>query len=145
MSVNNISGFFHSLSDLSVLYVLASFVVAILIWTESTLIAKNAGKLPESTIFAIISIITSSWLIISAMALYFLEFHGVAISVPVVYGVYSVLSWIKGARLMGDDLPDDPKDIVLPANYLSYTQAFALVFAGLCGALLVQPYLKWSI
>lgn len=125
------------------LYILASFVVAVLIWTESALVAKNHGKLPQSsTFFAIISLITSSWFIVSGAVLYFLDFDGVTISVPVVYGVYSVMSWIKGAKLMSHDLPDDPTDIVLPAKYLTYTQSFALVFAGLCGLFLVQPYLK---
>lgn len=133
------------LDNYEYLYILASFIVAVLIWTESALVTKNGGRLPESTFFAVISIITSSWLVVSGVALYFLDFDGVAISVPVVYGVYSVLGWIKGVKLMGDDLPDDPKNIVLPAKYLAYSQSFALVFAIFCGLLLVQFYFKWTI
>ncbi|WP_157073979.1 hypothetical protein [Moraxella oblonga] len=144
MITYNILHFLNSLSDFTILYVLASLVIAVLTWIESTLIAKNNGKLPSSAFFAVISILTSSWFIISALALYFLDFDGVMISVPVAYGVYSVMGWFKGVRLMGDDLPDDPKDIVLPTKYLTYTQSFALVFAGLCMAMLAHPYMDLS-
>lgn len=145
MIADNLIHFFHSLSDLSILYILASLVVAVLIWAESALIIKNGGKLPESSTFTIISIITSSWLIISGVALYFLEFDGVMMTVPIIYGLYSVMGWFKGVKLMENDVPDDPRDIVLPAKYLTYTQGFAVVFAGFCMLLLAQPYLKWAI
>ena len=69
------------LDNYEYLYILASFIVAVLIWTESALVTKNGGRLPESTFFAVISIITSSWLVVSGVALYFLDFDGVAISV----------------------------------------------------------------
>ncbi|MDO4450032.1 MAG: hypothetical protein Q4B79_03610 [Moraxella sp.] len=144
MITHNLLHFLNSLSDLSILYVLASLVIAVLTWVESAWIRHNGGKLPESPTFAIVSILTSSWFIISGVALYFLEFKGSLISVPVVYGVYSLLSWFQGMRLMGDDLPDDPKDIVLPAKYLTYTQSFALVFGLFCVAMLARPYTDLS-
>ncbi|OOR89794.1 hypothetical protein LP109_09160 [Moraxella bovis] len=140
MITHNFLHFLNSLSDLSILYVLASLVIAVLTWVESAWVTKNKGKLPQSTAFAIISILTSSWFIISGVALYFLEFQGLLICVPVVYGVYSLTSWFVGMRLMGDDLPDDPKDIVLSTKYLTYTQSFALVFAVLCVSMLALPY-----
>lgn len=142
MITHNLLHFLNSLSDLSILYVLASLVIAVLTWVESAWVTKNKGKLPQSTAFAIISILTSSWLIISGVALYFLEFQGLLICVPVVYGVYSLTSWFVGMRLMGDDLPDDPADIVLPAKYLTYTQSFALVFGLFCVGILSLPYLN---
>lgn len=119
------------------LYVVASLIIAILIWTESILLAKNQGKLPSTALFSVISVLTSSWLVVSGVALYFLDFHGVMMSVPVVYGIYSVMGWIYGARLI-DDVPDDPKDFVVPAKYLTYSKSFALVFAGLCVAVLAM-------
>lgn len=144
MITHNLLHFFNSLSDLSILYVLASLVIAVLTWVESAWVTKNKGKLPQSTAFAIISILTSSWFIISGVALYFLDFEGILISVPVVYGVYSLLSWVKGMRLIGDDLPDNPKDIVLPTKYLIYTQSFALVFGLFCVTMLARPYTDLS-
>jgi|GEM_PF-330932 len=140
----NIHHFLNSLSDFVILYILASLIIAILIWVESAWVARNGGKIPQNNLFAVISILTSSWLIVSGLALYFLEFDGVLMSVPVVYGVYSLLGWIKGAKLIGDDLPDDPKEIVLPSKYLTYSQSFALVFAVLCVGMLTLPYTNLS-
>lgn len=91
----NIHHFLNSLSDFVILYILASLIIAILIWVESAWVARNGGKIPQNNLFAVISILTSSWLIVSGLALYFLEFDGVLMSVPVVYGVYSLLGWIK--------------------------------------------------
>lgn len=144
MITHNFLHFLNSLSDLSILYILASLAIAVLTWVESAWIRRNGGKLPESSTFAVISILTSSWFIISGVALYFLDFEGILISVPVVYGVYSLLSWVKGMRLIGDDLPDNPKDIVLPTKYLIYTQSFALVFGLFCVAMLARPYTDLS-
>lgn len=140
----NIHHFLNSLSDFVILYILASLIIAILIWVESAWVARNGGKIPQNNFFAVISILTSSWLIVSGLALYFLEFDGVLMSVPVVYGVYSLLSWIKGAKFIGDDLPDDPKDIIFPRKYLTYSQSFALVFAVLCVGMLALPYTNLS-
>lgn len=144
MITHNFLHFLNSLSDLSILYILASLAIAVLTWVESAWIRRNGGKLPESSTFAVISILTSSWFIISGVALYFLDFEGILISVPVVYGVYSLLSWVKGMRLIGDDLPDNPKDIVLPTKYLIYTQSFALVFGLFCVTMLARPYTDLS-
>lgn len=117
-------------------YVMGSLLVAVLIWVENTMLARNGGKLPSSRLFTIISVITSSWLVVSGLALYFLDFYGVMMSVPVVYGIYSLMGWVYGARLI-NDVPDDPKDLVVPAKYLTYAKSFSLVFAGLCVAMLM--------
>lgn len=122
---------FSQFSDVAMLYILASFVVAVLIWVEAIYLTNNGGKMPSNRLFAIISLITSSWLIVSGLALYFLDFHGVMMSVPVVYGIYSVMGWIYGARLI-DDVPDNPSDFVVPTKYLTYCKSFSLVFGMLC-------------
>lgn len=119
------------------LYIVGSLMVAIMIWVENTMLANNAGKLPRSRLFAIISFWTSAWVVVSAAVLYFLTFDRFAISVPVVYGLYSVMGWIYGARLMKDTgMPDDPRDLVVPVKYLSYAKSFALVFFVFCALIL---------
>lgn len=131
----NLNALLDALPALEVLYVIASLVVAVLIWVEASLLHKNQGKFPTTRLFAVVSLITSSWLLVSGVALYFLEFEGIAKAVPVVYGIYSVMGWIYGARLM--EVPDDPRDLVVPDKYLSYSKSFSLVFTGLCVATLV--------
>lgn len=106
------------------------------------MLGKNSGKFPRNGIFGMISLVTSSWLIVSGVALYFLEFDRLAISVPVVYGIYSLMGWIYGARLMGDTgVPDDPMEFTVPVKYLAFSKSFAFTFALLCLFVLVSPYL----
>lgn len=120
------------------LYIVASLIVAVLIWVESQMLDKNAGKFPDNGIFSMISLLTSAWLVVSGAALYFLEFGRFAISVPVVYGIYSVMGWFYGARLMQDTgIPDDPRDLVVPVKYLAFSKSFSLVFTGLCVFVLI--------
>lgn len=122
-------------------YILASAMIAVLIWIEASWMLKNAGKLPQSALFAWISLMTTAWLVVSGLALFFLDFNGLSMSVPVAYGIYSLMGWIYGARLISTKDIDDPKDIILPANYLNFCRSFALVFALLCGFVLAKPYL----
>lgn len=125
--------FLDTLFELETLYVIASLMVAILIWVEAMLLDKNNGKLPTTGAFGLISLVTSAWLVVSGVALYFLEFDRFAISVPVVYGIYSLMGWIYGARLMADTgIPEDPMDFTVPVKYLSFSKSFALIFALLC-------------
>lgn len=123
------------------IYILASAMIAVLIWIEASWMLKNAGKLPQSALFAWISLMTTAWLVVSGLALFFLDFNGLSMSVPVAYGIYSLMGWIYGARLISTKDIDDPKDIILPVNYLNFCRSFALVFALLCGFVLAKPYL----
>lgn len=123
------------------IYILASAMIAVLIWIEASWMLKNAGKLPQSALFAWISLMTTAWLVVSGLALFFLDFNGLSMSVPVAYGIYSLMGWIYGARLISTKDIEDPKDIILPANYLNFCRSFALVFALLCGFVLAKPYL----
>lgn len=107
--------FVNTLSDFEVLYVVASLAIAILTWVECSWVLRNKGKLPKSNVFAVISLMTSSWLVVSGLALFFLDFRGLMMSVPVVYGIYSLMGWIYGARLISVADIDDPMDLVLPA------------------------------
>ncbi len=137
----NFTNILSALSEFETLYIVASYIIAVFIWLESTWVLNNDGKLPESNIFAVVSLATSSWLVVSGLALFFLEFNGLSMSVPVAYGIYSLMGWIYGARLISTKDIDDPKDIVLPVKYLNFCRSFALVFALLCGFVLAKPYL----
>lgn len=128
--------------NLERMYVLASLVMAVLVWIETTWIRNNQGKLPESSVFAIISLMTSSWLVVSGLALFFLDFDNLQMSVAVSYGVYFVASWIYGAKLISVADIDDPMDLVMPPKYLDFGRAFALVFAFLCIFVLCLPHLS---
>ena len=140
----NISHFLRSLTELPVLYVACSLVIAVLIWIESAMLEGNGGKFPEHSTFGVISLLTSVWLVISGLALYFLELGRFAVSVPIVYAIYSVAGWVYGARLMKDvAIPDDPRDMVVPLSYLSYSRGFAVAFAVLCVFVLMSPYLAF--
>ncbi|OOR88270.1 hypothetical protein B0181_08495 [Moraxella caviae] len=132
--------------DAQTAFVAASLVIALLIWVESGLLERNDGKLPETGIFGIASLLTSVWVLVSAAALYFLELDRFAISVPVVYGIYSVAGWFYGAKLIAKtDVPDDPMDIIVPAKYLAFSKSFALVYGLLCVFVLASPRLALAI
>ncbi|UNU72799.1 hypothetical protein LU293_06735 [Moraxella nasovis] len=122
-------------------YIVASLIVAVMIWIEATMLSCNDGKLPEQVGFMMVSMITSSWLVISGLALWFLEFDSFAMAVPVMYGVYSVLGWFYGAKLMAKtDVPDNPADFVVPAKYLVFSKSFAIAFAILSIFVLCTTY-----
>ncbi|MDO4700260.1 MAG: hypothetical protein Q4A69_06215, partial [Moraxella sp.] len=124
--------------QLEKMYVVGGLGIAICIWVEAIMLEKNAGRfLQDSVLFAVISLLTLIWLLVSAAALYFLQFDRYAISVPVVYGIYSVMGWVYGAKLV-DKLPDDPRELVMPAKYLVFSKSFALVFAALCVFVLLK-------
>lgn len=117
-------------------YVACSFVVALLIWAESRLLMGNGGKLLSTRIFAIISMTTTIWPVVSALALFFLDFGQLAICVPVVYGIYTVMTWVRSAKIVGKSGVSDPMDLVLPYDYLVFCQSFALMF-GLLNAVIL--------
>lgn len=123
-------------------YVVASLLVAILVWVEASWVLHNKGKLPDSGTFAIISLITSSWLVASGLAMFFLQLDHLQMSVAAVYGVYCVAGWFYSAKLISLTDIDDPMDLVMPDKYLDFGRAFALVFAVLCIFVLSVPYLQ---
>lgn len=142
----NVGALLHLFSQWEYVYVLLSLGIAILIWVESTLLERNERKFPKNSAFGMVSMATSSWLLISGLALWLLEFDRFAVSVPVMYAIYSVMGWVYGARLMRDTgMPDDPMDVVIPAKYLSFNKSFALSFAGLCLFVMVKAYLSSSV
>ncbi|MFA9486179.1 MULTISPECIES: hypothetical protein [unclassified Moraxella] len=123
------------------MFVMASAVVAVLVWIESSWTLKNAGKLPEVSAFAIISLISSAWFAASGLALFFLELDNLQMSVAAVYGLHCVAGWFYSAKLISATDIDDPRDLVIPEKYLNFSRSFALVFLALCIFVLLVPKL----
>lgn len=123
------------------IYIVLSAVVALGIWVEMVLIRRNDGKMPNSSVFHMLSLLDSLWVTVSVGVLYFLEFDALAITVPVGYIVNAVLSWIYAARIMGskETLPSSPDEIVFDGRYLSFCQSFALVCFLMCSLILFVP------
>jgi hypothetical protein len=123
-------------------FVVGSLIVAILVWVEAQLLQNNHGKLPQTRFFGSISALTSLWLLVSGIGLWFLDFDRLAIAVPVVYGIYCVVGWFYGARLInGDNISDDPSDWVIPVPYLTFCKSFAVAYTVLCMFVLLSPVL----
>ncbi len=124
------------------IYLTLSAVVAVLIWIEGEMLKKTAGKLPNSKFFQISSIVDTSWFFISVVMLYTIDLTPLAVTVPAAYGLYTTFGWIYGARLLKrKGIPDSPKDLVIPAKYIAYSQSFALIFFALCLLVLSSPWL----
>lgn len=133
-----------SLAVFEQLYVFLSAWVAIAIWLQMRLLRKNNGKMPESSLFHALSFFDSIWILISAAALYFLEFKGLSVTVPVIYGVFTFLGFFDTARAIKNHggMPEHPEDIVFDKRYLSFRNGFALVFFGLCVTVFLGYHLE---
>lgn len=121
------------------LFIICSLVVAICVVIESTLLERNEGKLLlEHKFFMIISLLTSVWSFASCIAWYFLQFEGLGMSVVAAYPIYALLGLFYSMKIMKGVNVDDPAEVVLPRQYLSFCKSFGLVYALLCMAALVQ-------
>ena len=128
------------------IYITLSAVVAVLIWIEGEMLKKTDGKLPNSKFFQISSIIDTSWFFISVVMLYTIDLTPVAVAVPAAYGLYTTFGWIYGARLLKrKGIPDAPKDLIIPAKYIAYSQSFSLIFFALCLLVLSSPLLPMPL
>ena len=123
-------------------YISLSAVVAVLIWIEGEMLKKTDGKLPKSKFFQISSLLDTLWFFISVVILYVFDLTPLAITVPAAYGIYTTFGWIYGTRLLKrKGIPDSPKDLVIPAKYIAYSQSFSLIFFALCLLVLSSPWL----
>lgn len=132
-----------ALPSFELLYVALSAVVAIGIVIQIVLLRQNKGKLPNSPLFHLLSFFDTVWVILSLVALYFLDFDKFAISVPVVYGIYSFIGFFYAARTITGthgDMPTSPDDIVFDVRYLNFCQSFGLAFLGLCVLVLLNHF-----
>jgi len=126
-------------------YITLSAVVAVLIWIEGEMLKKTDGKLPKSKFFQISSLLDTLWFFISVVMLYVIDLTPLAITVPAAYGIYTTFGWIYGTRLLKrKGIPDSPKDLVIPAKYIAYSQSFSLIFFALCLLVLSSPWLPIS-
>ncbi|WP_227429878.1 hypothetical protein [Psychrobacter sp. I-STPA6b] len=126
-------------------YIFLSAVIAMLIWTESMMLKKTAGKLPKSTFFHISSILDTVWFFVSLWVLYAFNLQSLALAVPVAYSIYTIFGWIYGTKLIRKKgVPDSPEDLVIPMRYVAYSQSFSLIFLLLCLLVLATPWLPIS-
>ena len=110
------------------------------------MLKKTDGKLPNSKFFQISSIIDTSWFFISVVMLYTIDLTPIAVAVPAAYGLYTTFGWIYGARLLKrKGIPDAPKDLIIPAKYIAYSQSFSLIFFALCLLVLSSPWLPMPL
>ncbi|MFC0821116.1 hypothetical protein [Moraxella marmotae] len=128
-----------TLYSLENLLIVCSLLVAILVMIESTLLERNGGKLLIGNgFFMIISLTTSVWSLVSCVAWYFLDFYGLGLAVVASYPLYALLGLVYSMHLMRGTDVDDPADVALPAQYLSFCKSFGLVYAVLCACALAQ-------
>lgn len=127
--------------DLVTCFLVLSLLMACLVYVEAALLLKNQGKMPQSNFFAVISLMTSVWVLVSAVAWYFLDFAQFGSAVAVAYPLYALIGFFySGSLIKSEDLPDDPMDMVVPAKYLSFCQSFAQVY-GLASVLALAQVL----
>ncbi|MFK3917816.1 hypothetical protein [Psychrobacter sp. NPDC078501] len=126
-------------------YITLSAVVAVLIWIEGEMLKQTNGKLPQSKFFKVSSLLDTLWFFISVVILYVIDLSPLAIAVPAAYGIYTTFGWIYGTKLLKrKGIPDSPKDLVIPAKYIAYSQSFSLVFFALCLLVLSSAWLPTS-
>ena len=111
------------------IYLVGTLIVALLIAYESIVLKKNLGKLPQSTLFSVSSILETVWLMVSVVAVYYGGFSSIAKVVPFAYILYSIFGWIYGFYLLKDQAGDikDVDDMSMPIKYMDYSLSFSLV------------------
>lgn len=119
-------------------YLVATAIIGLLIAYESVLLKKNAGKLPDSMLFNISSILETLWFMVSAVILYFANFSTLPKSVAVAYILYGIGGWIYSFYLLKDqDIDIDELDeVAMPAKYMDYSLSFSAVILPTCLAFL---------
>lgn len=119
--------------DAQSIFIVLSAILSPVLWIEGQMLKKSEGKLPNSAWFHFSSLLDTLWCFVSMVALYFIEFAPLAMSVPVAYIIYTVYGWIYGTRLLKKEgMPVSVDDLVIPKAYIAYSQAFAIVFFALC-------------
>ena len=111
------------------MYLGGTLIVGALIAYESIVLKKNAGKLPESTLFSISSILETAWLLVSTAAIYYGHFIGLSKVVPMAYIIYSIFGWLYGFYLLRGQAQtiEEVEDKTMPTKYMDYSLSFSLV------------------
>ncbi len=123
------------------IYLWASLAVALMIIIENGLLRRHGGRLPNTPVLMVISMVTSIWGFVVPAAMYFLPIDGLMRAVPVTYIVYVFATLVYSFRLVrGKDLPDNPNDIIMPSAYMNFCQSFGIVYLLLCAVVLAWHY-----
>lgn len=110
-------------------FLVGTLIVALLIAYESIVLKKNLGRLPQSTLFSISSILETVWLLVSVAAVYYGHFSPIVKVVPIAYIIYSIFGWIYGFYLLKDQATEikDVDNMSMPIKYMDYSLSFSLV------------------
>ncbi|ELA08235.1 hypothetical protein MOMA_06726 [Moraxella macacae 0408225] len=143
LSINPLSLFSLSWEniDWQATYLLGSFVMTVLVLYEAVSLYRTGGKLSEDSWVHMVSILGVVWLIVSAVALYYVNFERFAMVIPTIFIVYNLFGWGYSMYLVKDDVDfmkiETVEDIVIPKPYIDYSMAFGVVALSSIGALVL--------
>lgn len=117
--------------DWQTTYLLFSLIVFILVIYESIILYQKQGKIDEDSWVQSITLLDLVWLLVSAVALYYVDFHPLAKIIPVLFIIYNVFGWGYSTYLLKDQLDvdkiDDIKNIIIPKKYIDYSMSFGII------------------
>ncbi|WP_394260898.1 hypothetical protein [Moraxella boevrei] len=143
LSMNPLSLFSFTWADIDwqATYLLGSLVMAVLVIYEAINLYGSAGRLSEDSWVHLVSLLDVVWLIVSAVALYYVNFERFAMIIPTIFIVYNLFGWGYSMYLLKDDVDamniETLEDIVVPKPYIDYSMAFGVVALTALGALVV--------
>lgn len=79
--------------DWQATYLLCSIGVALLVIYEALMLYKTNGKLAEDSWVQSVTLLDIIWLIVSAVALYYVNFSPFAKIIPTIFIIYNVFGW----------------------------------------------------
>lgn len=123
--------------SLETAYIATSMLVALSIGVQTWVLYRNQGRVQLSSPLSLLSFLDVVWFVLTLAALWWLDFDAIAMSVPVLYVIYTVLSFFYAANsIEGDEPPANPEDVVFGKKYLNFNASFVVVFLGWCGYVL---------
>lgn len=130
--------------DWQATYLLCSIGVALLVIYEALMLYKTNGKLAEDSWVQSVTLLDIIWLIVSAVALYYVNFSPFAKIIPTIFIIYNVFGWGYSIYLLKDEIDeaslDDLENLIIPKPYIDYSMAFGVVSTVAIGATLFYLY-----
>lgn len=126
-----------------IIYVALSAVVAMGIFVQGVVLRRNEGRMPNAPFVHMLSFVDMIWVPVSGLALYFLDFDAIAMSVPVVFMIYMLIGFFYAANTItgtNGEMPTGVEDIVFDVRYMNFCQSFGLVFFVFCVGVLCRHY-----
>lgn len=128
-------------------FLVGTAVLGLLITYQAMALKRHDGKLPETSLFSIASLTETIWSMVAAGVLYWGNFATLPKVIAVAYVLYAIFGWGYSFYLLKDeDLDiDNIDDIQMPAKYMDYTLAFAIVITLSSVAFLAQLWFMGRI